>query len=503
MSVLVKNIIGNYAAALIIASGGVISIPFYIRYMGVEAYGLIGFFWASMLWFNLLDLGFSPLISRLSSTANFSKNAINNLQGLIAYLEKGFFLIGGVVGFAVFYFAPLFAEAWFSSNLISSHIISNALIWMYGVILFKLVSNLYRASYLGFESQLLLNMFNVFFMALRIMGSIFLAIQFNLLIDDFFAFQFLISLIELLILRHFLLKKISSACKSTVNLWQWARLKKSISLSVAAAYCAVVWTFMTQLDKLIMSKSLALADYGAYMVLVMISGGVLQLSAPIYQALQPRLTALIHRNEIQKGLLLYGAITKLLTILVIAIAFTVTYMPGEIIFIFTRDSSISLSVIYQKVLIYMCWGNAILAIGAMSYVLQLAHGNLKLHVIGVSVAGLVQIPIILFLAWYADVYWLGFSWLIFRVWSFCIWVPLVHKILHPGFYSIWLLKKIFPVLLMEYFVYLLFTYLDLKAHLNFDFLVLGIIFMMFCLAVGAIAMRGETGFRKIIGNYEE
>lgn len=43
MSILKKNIIANYASQLYSAGIGILILPLYIKYMGAEAYGLVGF----------------------------------------------------------------------------------------------------------------------------------------------------------------------------------------------------------------------------------------------------------------------------------------------------------------------------------------------------------------------------------------------------------------------------------------------------------------------------
>lgn len=39
-----NNILANYASQLYVTAAGILMVPVYIRYMGAEAYGLVGFF---------------------------------------------------------------------------------------------------------------------------------------------------------------------------------------------------------------------------------------------------------------------------------------------------------------------------------------------------------------------------------------------------------------------------------------------------------------------------
>lgn len=64
-----KNILANYFAQAYIAVVGIVILPLYLKYMGAEAYGLVGFFTMLQAWFNLLDIGLTPTVAR--ETARF------------------------------------------------------------------------------------------------------------------------------------------------------------------------------------------------------------------------------------------------------------------------------------------------------------------------------------------------------------------------------------------------------------------------------------------------
>ena len=47
-----SNIAANYASQLYTTLIGIVLVPLYLRYMGSEAYGLVGFFAMLQAWFN-------------------------------------------------------------------------------------------------------------------------------------------------------------------------------------------------------------------------------------------------------------------------------------------------------------------------------------------------------------------------------------------------------------------------------------------------------------------
>jgi len=73
-----KNIVANYASQLYSAGISILILPLYIKYMGAEAYGLVGFFTMLQAWFGLLDLGLTPTIAR--ETARYRGGSMSGLQ---------------------------------------------------------------------------------------------------------------------------------------------------------------------------------------------------------------------------------------------------------------------------------------------------------------------------------------------------------------------------------------------------------------------------------------
>ncbi|NTW89015.1 MAG: oligosaccharide flippase family protein, partial [Desulfobulbaceae bacterium] len=86
-----KNIISNYISQIYGTLIGIVMVPLYIRYMGTEAYGLVGFFAMLQAWFQLLDMGLAPTMAR--ETARFQGGATDalSLRRLLRVLEGIFF----------------------------------------------------------------------------------------------------------------------------------------------------------------------------------------------------------------------------------------------------------------------------------------------------------------------------------------------------------------------------------------------------------------------------
>ena len=64
MSRLRANVVANFVGQIAVSVIQFAIIPQYVRYLGVEAYGLVGFFLTLQAMLQVLDLGVSPSVNR-------------------------------------------------------------------------------------------------------------------------------------------------------------------------------------------------------------------------------------------------------------------------------------------------------------------------------------------------------------------------------------------------------------------------------------------------------
>ena len=59
-----RNVLANYLGQGWRAIMSLAFVPVYIKYLGIEAYGLIGIFVMLQAWLTLLDMGMKPALAR-------------------------------------------------------------------------------------------------------------------------------------------------------------------------------------------------------------------------------------------------------------------------------------------------------------------------------------------------------------------------------------------------------------------------------------------------------
>src|SRR2546425_13359508 len=110
MTIVRKNIVANFAGNGWTALLAVALIPLYIRFLGIEAWGLVGIFASLQGIFALLDMGLSATLNREIARLSVRENKAQEMRNLVRTLELIYWTVAAVIGVSVFLLAPLIAN---------------------------------------------------------------------------------------------------------------------------------------------------------------------------------------------------------------------------------------------------------------------------------------------------------------------------------------------------------------------------------------------------------
>src|SRR5689334_19746856 len=105
-------------------------VPVYLHFLGMEAYGLIGFFLTAIATLSLLDLGLGTVANRELARLSVQDGASMQMRDLVRTLEVVYWAMGALIalGFAVL--APFIAAHWVQAQQLSQEAVERALIIM-------------------------------------------------------------------------------------------------------------------------------------------------------------------------------------------------------------------------------------------------------------------------------------------------------------------------------------------------------------------------------------
>lgn len=453
-----NNIVASYTSQIYLIFISIAILPIYIKYMGPEAYGLVGFFAMLQGLFNLLDFGLTPTISRQTAQYNAGVETALNFRRLFRALSLIFTVIAILGGSALYILDNYIATHWLKLDNLNIDDVLFCLEVMAICVALRWMTGLYRGVISGFEHIVWLSIVNSIIATLRFPGVLLYMYYFGFTIKSFFVFQLIIALIEFLVLSvksFWLLPKIST--QEFIG-WSIKPVKPLLGFALTIAVTSSIWVLVTQLDKLVLSGILPLSDYGYFTLAVLVAGGVLQLSAPISSPIMPRLARLHAEAKYKQMVQTYLDATQFIAIIVVTSGIVLAGLAKPVLYAWTGDMDLTIKT--APVLMLYALGNALLSLVAFPYYLQYAKGNLKYHFIGNLLLIIALIPSIIWAAKKYGAVGAGWIWLITQAIYLIFWVSYVHSKIEPNINLAWF-KSFLPSLIsVSLFVLLISNWVD-------------------------------------------
>lgn len=438
-----NNIIANYTSHIYVTLVGIVMVPLYLKYMGPEAYGLVGFFSMLQAWFNLLDMGLTPTIAR--ETARFRGGALDALsfRRLVRALEGVFFAVALTGGGILLLSSGLIATDWLHTQQLPLSEVQSSIQMMAITVSFRWMSGLYRGQISGSERLVWLSGYNSVIATIRFIGVLVVLILVSSTPTAFFGYQLWVALIEfagLMVKSSRLLPPVPDGERAA---WSWAPLKPILKFSLTIAFTSSVWVLVTQTDKLVLSKILPLAEYGYFTLAVLVASGVMMISGPVSSAIMPRMAKMEAEGDHAGLIRIYRQSTQLVAVIAGAACVTVSFCAEPLLLAWTGDKVLVQHAV--RILVLYTIGNGILAISAFPYYLQYAKGNLRLHLIGNAGFMALLIPAVIWSASHYGGIGAGYAWMTMNLIYLIIWVPIIHSKLEPGLNIPWFTRDVLSI----------------------------------------------------------
>lgn len=410
--------------------------PWYLHFMGAEAFGLVGFFLMMQAWFQLLDLGAFPTITR--EAARFSGGALSfsAFRRLLGAVE-GFAGVMGIIGsYTIAVCAASIASNWLQVKELKYEEVELSIMLMAAIVPLRWLCGLYRGVLRGFEQLIWLSKFNVIISTARFVCVIPLLAYVSTGPKYFFVYQLVIASIEVLFLKNKVNKLAPAEAQKPENGWSWESTRKLLAFSLAIGMTSAFWIVVTQIDKLVLSKVLSLSNYGYFTMAMMVAGGLLLLSEPMGLALMPRLTKLAANGNLRELTEIYRRSTQVISVIIFPLLALFVVFPAQILWVWTGNIILADEV--APILALYAVGNSIAVVGAFPYYLQYAIGNLRLHFIGSIVMLSAFVPWVWWAAVNDGALGVGKVWVIANALTFLVFTSIVHRRYLPGIHLQWL-----------------------------------------------------------------
>lgn len=440
-----RNLVASYAGQISTAVVGIIMLPVYVRTMGAESYGLVGFFAMLQSFFLALDLGMTPTLSR--ELSRFSAGVIEEKQAarMVRAMEWTFCALGLLCALVVGLSAHWAARNWIKAHELSHDEVARSLLLMGGMIGLQWLISLYRAGLTGLERIVVLNITTIFFLLFRTLGSWIAIRHWHASAYGFLAFQLAACLPEVIVFRLLFYRRFSMR---SARFWpEFNALKGSRSMAGGMAFLAATWIVVSQSDKLVLSWMLDLKAFAAFSIAVTLAGGINQLAAPMLQAMQPRFVALVAKEQWLEVEDLYRTSKQVMTVGLFGIAGTMACFAEPLLLAWTGNAEVSRRA--AEILPLYALGNATASLLALAFSVQFAFGRLRWQLIGSTLFAFLWIPGGFLAARHAGARGTGWVWLVCNAAYLVLWLPYIHSKLLPGLWRRLLARDVLALILVQ------------------------------------------------------
>lgn len=365
-------------------------IPVYIRYLGIEAYGLIGIFALLQAWLVLLDMGMSPTLSRELARFTGGAHDAQFVRDLLRSMELLAFAVAALIAIVIVWIAQWLATNWLRVETLPIEVVANAFALMGCITALRLIENIYRSSLVGLQRQVALNVIMSVMVTLRGAGAVAILIWLSPTIKAFFVWQAIVSLFTV-------------AVYATMTYGYLPRAERAGRLSASALLS--VWRFaggmlgvtflallLTQVDKIVLSRLLSLTEFGYYSFAAVVAGGLYALVGPIVQAYQPRLAQLHAETNDAQFAHTYHRGSQLIAVIVGSAAITLIVHSTMIMNLWSANPDLAAR--SGALLSILAFGTLLHSLMMLPYQAQLAYGWTRLAVVVNVVAVVIVIPAI-------------------------------------------------------------------------------------------------------------
>ena len=431
-----RNLLAGLASSVWTALVSLAVVPFYLKYLGIEAYGLIGFLVITQSLLQLLDLGLAPTINR--EIARYS--AVGNIRAsgsLLHTLSVIYWGMAGVIALVVVALAPLISRYWLRAENIPVATVNHAVMLMALIIAFRWPVGLYQGALMGAQRIVILSIVSSAVVTFGSLGAVGILAFVSPTVQALFFWHIGVAAVYVFVMRSMAWRVVGRTegirfdLDSLRQVWRFSAGMSVVTLS------ALVFT---QLDKVILSKILSLPEFGHYMLATVVASGLYVLVTPFFNAVYPRISVLVANGETEKLADVYRLSTRLLGAVLFPIAMVLAIFSEDIVQMWIGDPDIARSV--APLITLLTIGSALHGVMHLPFALQLAYGMTRLPLIINGVLMVILAPLIVVLTFLYGGLGAAIAWLVLHVLYVMLGAWLTHRRLLIGMATKWLIQDV-------------------------------------------------------------
>lgn len=413
-------------------------VPFYLRLLGIEAYGLIGFFAALMGAFAVLDLGLGITVNRELSRLSVQGSGAADAGDLLRTFEAAYWAVALAIGLGTTLAAPAIVDGWLNLDRVPRDQAVAAVQLMGATALMRWPVSLYVGALSGMQQQVRMNAVTAAASTVAGLGAVAALSWAAPTLPVFFGWQVLVTAAQVAVLRHLAWRSLgprNRRPRATL-----AGFRSSWRFSAGVTGITLLSVILTQLDKFVLSRLLPLDQFGRYALAGAVAAVLTAIGTAVESAAFPALARLVAAGDADGERRLYHGASQGLAALIVPATVALVLFAPELLHAYLGDAVVAASA--GRFLSVLAAGSGILALMVMPLSLQLANGWTALSVAKNVAAVTAYVPLTYLLARQFGAIGAAWAWLALTAGYLLIEVPVMHRRLLPGAQWRWYLRDV-------------------------------------------------------------
>lgn len=405
---------GGVVAAVL----NIVLVPFYLRQLGREGYGLVGFWVTVTAIISLFDLGASATVTRelaRCTDTNVQRDLLRSMEMLMASLVVA---IGGV-GFVA---AESISRKWFGASHIPPDTLATATRLLVAASAAQLLVSLYTGALIAKQKHAAVSAIQVFGVLLRNLGAAAAIAWYSRSVTTFFVWQLFGMCVVALLFRSSAWHSLQGTRRACFSV---PALKAVTGFAFGMMGISVTSVVLTHIDKLLLSRWLSLSQFGTYSVAWTAASALLLIVGPFFRVFAPRFSDLHSRTQLRALRADYYMAAKVLGLVVCCLGVFVAVNAKQFLYVWTGNEAIVSEA--GPILCLLVLGSMCNALMSIPFAVQLAYGWTRFTLFYNAVAIVALVPLL----WLAVEKWglIGGAsiWIIVNASYVVLALPYVHR----------------------------------------------------------------------------
>ncbi len=436
----ISNIIGKLWSSIL----SLLSVPVIFRYLGPEAYGLVGLYVSFEVVFNFLDLGLSATINREAARNVATNRPGIETRNLLRTFECLYWPIGFAVALLIFSLAEWIVRYWVNVQELSIQTVRVSIYVMAIMFAARWPRTLYTGAFCGLQKQLLLNIISTVSVTVRVFTAIILLRYISQNVTVYLFWQAVSFVLEVFLLQIFVWRELNknSTEKPRMDLQIVNKIWKfALSFNVVGIFGMI----LAQAGSLIAAKFFNLSEVGYYSIASTAAGSLGLIASSISNAVYPRFSGNTACNNNQIVSYDFHRSVRVINYFTFGFGSILILFPFNILYWWTGDVNVANRT--YPLLFFLGLAGLLNSLAEPSYSLLVASGNTKVPLFCNLCNLIVFIPALIILLPRYGVLIAAVALFLENAVACAVYVFFVGKFLLRESYAAYLKNDIFPYLI--------------------------------------------------------